>query len=157
MRDTARCRERPQVLLTCRVPRERVLLSEFVAWHDVLLECLAVDDLPPEAQGEAFDAFLDERDLDGLGQLPLAQWPPALGDRVLRSWQRLFDRRVYPRGSAWQGCVEHLETGDVLDAVGICLPPGRRRGSTPSAGEGGRRVREHSRRDGETVPGVSPT
>jgi hypothetical protein len=125
VRDTARCREGPQVLLTCRVPRERVLLSEFVAWHDVLNTCLAVDGLPPQAQEEAIDAFFEERDRDGLDQLPLAQWPLALRDRVLRSWQRIFDPRAHSRGSTWQGCVEYLETDDVFDAVGICLPPGR--------------------------------
>lgn len=63
VRQTARCRERPQVLLTCRVPRQGVLLSEFGAW------------------------------------------------------------RAHPRGSTWQGCVELLETGDVLDAVELCPPP----------------------------------
>jgi hypothetical protein len=132
VRQTARCRERPQVLLTCRVPRERVLLSEFVAWHDVLNKCLAVDDLPPEAQDEAIDAFFEERDRDGLGELPPAQWPPALRDRVLRSWQRIFDLCAHPRGSTWQGCAENLKTDDVLDAVGICVPPGRALGSVPA-------------------------
>lgn len=123
VRQTARCRERPQVLLTCRVPRERVLLSEFVAWHDVLNRCLVVDDLPPQAQEEAIEAFWEQRERDGLGELPLAQWPPALREQVLRSWQRIFDRRAHARGSTWQGCVEHLETGDVVDAVRICVRP----------------------------------
>ena len=132
VRQTARWRARPQVLLTCRVPRERVLLSEFVAWHDVLNRCLAVDDLPPEAQEEAIDAFFEERERDGLDELPLAQWPPALRARVLRSWQRIFDQRAYPRGGTWQGCVEHLETDDILDAVGIWVPPGRVLGSVPA-------------------------
>jgi hypothetical protein len=134
VRETARCRQRPQVLLTCRVPRERVLLSEFVAWHDVLLTCLAVDDLPPEAQEEAIDAFFEERDRDGLGELPLAQWPQALRDRLLDSWQRIFDRNAHPHGSTWQGCVEHLETDDVLDAVGIWLPRGRSHATRSAAG-----------------------
>lgn len=153
--DTARCRERPQVLLTCRVPRQRVLLSEFVAWHDVLNRSLTVDDLPPEAQEEV-DAFLEARDRDGLDQLPLAQWPPALRDRLLGSWQRIFDLRAHPRASTWQGCIEHLETGDVLDAVGICLPPGRRRippcpQDVRAQGPG---ALTSGRRDAETVPGV---
>jgi hypothetical protein len=123
VKQTARCQERPQVLLTCRIPRERVLLSEFVAWHDVLNTCLSVDDLPQEAQEAALDAFFDERDRDGLGELPLAQWPPALRDRVLRSWQRIFDVRAHPRGSTWQGCLEHIEARDVLTAVEVRLRP----------------------------------
>ena len=123
VRDTARWGERPQVLLTCRLPRERVLLSEFVAWHAVLNRCLVVDDLPLEDQEAAVDAFFAERDRDSLGDVPLTQWPPALRERVLRSWQRIFDQRAHPRGSTWQGCVEHLEAGDVVDAVGIRLRP----------------------------------
>ncbi len=127
VRDTARWEERPQVLLTCQLPRERVLLSEFVAWHAVLNRCLAVDDLPLEAQEAAVDAFFEELDRDSLGDVPLAQWPPALRDRVLGSWRRIFDQCAQPRRSTWQACVEHLQAGEVLDAVGVCLPsPGGR-------------------------------
>jgi hypothetical protein len=99
VRQTALWQERPQVLLTCRVPRERVLLSEFVAWHDGLNDSLNVDDLPPEAQEEAIDAFCKERHGNDLSELPLAQWPPVFRDRVLHSWQRIFDPSAYPRGS----------------------------------------------------------
>lgn len=46
-------RARGQVLLTCRVPRERVLLSHFDEWHTVLNSNVAIPQLP----GEQEDTF----------------------------------------------------------------------------------------------------
>jgi hypothetical protein len=55
-----------QVLLTCRVPRERVLLSHFGDWHAVLNRHPLIIEHPDESD-EAYGARLDRifEDVDG--------------------------------------------------------------------------------------------
>jgi hypothetical protein len=61
---------------------DRILLSDFDAWHAVLNSSyLALD----ETEDEAFDRFLTER-----GTFH-EQLPPNLQDKVRGSWHRIFD------------------------------------------------------------------
>lgn len=50
---------RGEVLLTCRIPRKRVLLSHFDEWHSVLNADVAIPKLPGESEDE-FDARWDQ-------------------------------------------------------------------------------------------------
>ena len=74
---------RGEVLLTVRVPCERVLLSHFGDWHTVLNRGLEVPLLPGETFEEwcpRFDAVRDEWEAraDPYRDLPIAVWPSFL-------------------------------------------------------------------------------
>jgi hypothetical protein len=118
-----------EVLLTLRIPRERVLLTDFDAWHYVLnggasppLTCpgcgtVQCDDL--DCVDSWFDNWWDGWDRriprTGDGQrAPWWTWPPVLRAELFDSWQALF---TPPRRLAVQGCVELIETEWVRDAV----------------------------------------
>ncbi|WP_369046773.1 DUF3841 domain-containing protein [Sinomonas sp. P10A9] len=115
-----------EVLLTCRIPRERVLVSQFDDWHQVL------DGFPnvlPLA-GESDDDYGDRRDriLDDLyGRAEAAgaanrlvwDWPDALRSEVMDSWETIFDPANYPRTHYWQATVHELSADDVIEAVWI--------------------------------------
>jgi hypothetical protein len=97
------------VLLTCRVPRARVLLSDFDAWHCVLngWYCAGED---PAAEAAW------ERVWDGLGARDRAAQPvehPALRDMVVQSWSRVFELDRYPASDV-QACVEAIRAHEVI-------------------------------------------
>jgi hypothetical protein len=124
------CRRSPgQVLLTCRVPRERALLSHEVEWHHVLNRGLG--EMPPLAGETAGDAYARwEKASDALGSrleaagierttTPVRDWPADLRNEIERSWERIFDRGSYGPHEFWQATVHALHAGDVTEAVRI--------------------------------------
>lgn len=119
-------RARGQVLLTCRIPRERVLLSQFDEWHSALNSFLAIPPQPGEFDAEydarytaLTDAFLVRRDAGGLRNVPISQWPARLRRETERSWECIFDRELFDRRACWQATVHELRVDDVVDAVQI--------------------------------------
>lgn len=120
-------RYRGQVLLTCRVPRERVLLSHFDGWHSALNRGLGVmPRLPGESEDDAFARWekaadeLDARlEAAGVRAAPVRDWPAGLRAEIERSWECIFDPGHYGRRDVWQGTVHALYAEDVTDAVRI--------------------------------------
>jgi hypothetical protein len=117
-------RSRGKVLLTCRVPRERVLLSEFDDWHRVLNGSPNVLPLPGEsddAYGDRLDAVLD----DFFGRVRAAcvredavsTWPAELRQEIEATWEAIFDSANYERSSYWQATLRELRAEDVTEAV----------------------------------------
>ena len=107
-------------LVTLRIPRERLLLTNYLTWHDVLngnpsipIECVGCG-TSHCANASCFDSWFDAwhhrwnaqmpQDADG-AQLPWWCWPPPLQARLFDSWDGI--RSLRP-GSLVQGCVEHL-------------------------------------------------
>lgn len=114
-----------QVLLTCLIPRERVLLSEFTDWHNVLNGVPNVYLLPDEhieQYGDRYDAIVDRYESETgshLGRSPRASWPAAIRTEIESSWEGIFDVTNYGRGSYWQATVHELHAKDVIEAVRI--------------------------------------
>jgi hypothetical protein len=119
-------RSRGQVLLACRVPRERVLLSHFDEWHVVLNRGLGMPRLPGESEDDAsarwekahdeFDARLRTA---GMRDAPIRDWPADLRDEIETSWECIFAPGNYGPFECWQGTVHALSAEDVVAAVRI--------------------------------------
>lgn len=115
-----------QVLLTCRIPRERVLLSQFNEWHCALNSFLAVPPRPGESENDYdarytkhVDEFLAHLDNAGVRRAPIEQWPREIRAEIERSWESIFDRNNVSKSSYWQATVHELRAEDVVDAVRI--------------------------------------
>lgn len=114
------------VLLTCRVPRERVQLSHFGDWHSVLNGSPLVPDLPGESD-EDFDARLDRVYDDfedrirraGSRDLSPAHWPEDLRAEVQLGWEGILDPGNYKRFESWQATTHDLRADDIMEAVTI--------------------------------------
>ncbi|WP_138418748.1 DUF3841 domain-containing protein [Sinomonas gamaensis] len=113
-----------QVLLTCRIPRERVLLSQYDDWHQVLNSMPNILGLPGETE-DAFGARLYAELVDFYGRVRAAgcdlqmvtTWPSELREEIETSWEEIFDPANYSRRSYWQATVHELLAEDVVDAV----------------------------------------
>lgn len=103
------------VLVTLRIPRARLLLTDYVRWHDVLN---GIPSFPatcpncgrPHCNGDWFDPWSDAWDArvprsDEGDQLPWWSWPPSLQAELFRSWDMV--REIGPRCQV-QGGVETL-------------------------------------------------
>ncbi|UPL15695.1 DUF3841 domain-containing protein [Microbacterium galbinum] len=115
-----------EVMLTCRIPRGRVLLSEFDEWHSVLNSTLDVPPRPGESEDEydrrwnaTIDDFLARRDAAGLRHVPVSRWPTELRSELESSWETIFDRSRIRSRSVWQATVHETRTEAVIDAVSI--------------------------------------
>ncbi|WP_415854147.1 DUF3841 domain-containing protein [Sinomonas sp. G460-2] len=115
---------RGDVLLTCRIPRERLMLSQYDDWHNVLNGFPIVRPLPGE-DDDAYSARYDARTDDLINRVHAAGarlqdpegWPAALRDELESSWEAIFDTGAYPRTSYWQATVHELRAEDVVEAV----------------------------------------
>lgn len=113
-----------QVLLTCRVPRERVLLSHHVDWHAVLDAFPNYRELPGEDEEEAdaridalLDDFYDRVKLAGLRHDELSAWPSELRQELESTWEPILDPANYGKAGTWQATVHELRAEDVVEAV----------------------------------------
>lgn len=117
-----------QVLLTCRIPRERVLLSHYDEWHSVLNRSPLLLTRPLEdedgyfARYDAVTAEMERRlaaaGVDRHAALP--GWPADVREELEASWEAIFERRHFPRhGQTWQATTHSLSVNDVVDAVRI--------------------------------------
>ena len=113
-----------QVLLTCRIPRERVLLSHYGDWHSVLNAFPNYRDLPGETE-EAADARIDALHDNFWERVKAARvdpddltdWPADLRDELEATWEIIFDPVWYGRTAYWQATVHELRIEDVVEAV----------------------------------------
>lgn len=122
------CRLAPgEVLLTCRVPRKRVLLSHFGDWHSVLNRSPLVLELPGESDkdyGARLDRiFAEVDDRIRAAGVPLdagyRHWPEDLRTELEQSWEFVLDPVNYGRYECWQATVHCLHVDDVVEAVRI--------------------------------------
>lgn len=119
-------RHRGDVLLTCRIPRERVLLSHFSDWHRALGATPHVLELPGESDddyGARLDRIWDElnerkRAAGVLGK-GFREWPEDLRRDLERSWEQFLDPSTYGRWDTVQATAHVLRAEDVIDAVRI--------------------------------------
>jgi hypothetical protein len=112
------------VRLELAVPTERVLLSDYMAWHAVLNHhFLGLTD----GEGEAWDAELAMCGID--------QYLPTLPDPwngwMRRSWERIFDLDALAAGGSWsaesvQATFERLELAHVVAVTEFVTRPAAR-------------------------------
>jgi hypothetical protein len=116
-----------QVLLACRVPRERVLLSHFGDWHAVLNRRPLIIEHPDESD-EAYGARLDRifEDVDSRVRAAgvslnagYRHWPADVRTELEDSWAFILDPANYGRYESWQATVHALRSDDVVQAVRI--------------------------------------
>jgi Domain of unknown function (DUF3841) len=115
-----------QVFLTCEVLRERVLLSHFIDWHDVLNAWPHVQAHRGESEDDylsrvdcVFDDFEARKRAAGLSGVGIQGWPEDLRTEIEQSWEHILDPRRYGRFECWQGTMHFLQTDDVVEAVRI--------------------------------------
>lgn len=117
-------RARGEVMLSVRVPRRRVLISDLADWHAVLNQYLHVPLLPGESE-EAWEKRWVALDDDFTARTehcssrPLAQWPEALRSELETSWEAIFDPATWVEGRTLQATLRELRAEDVLRAVRI--------------------------------------
>jgi hypothetical protein len=122
----ARGAEEPHVLLTCRIPRERVLLTQYDEWHAALNSTLAIPPRPAESEEEynaRFDELADDftarLEAAGARNQPLHRWPDDLRAEAEESWESILDPSNFNKHAYWQGTVHEIRADDVVDAVRI--------------------------------------
>jgi hypothetical protein len=125
------------LLLTCRIPRERVVLSDYEAWHHVLGGWLLSPDYDSGATTTAAEYWWDRVEA-ALGAEAFKQamrtwrWPQPYQDELELSWRRIFDveASVLRRPTTVvQATFEELRPADVIRAVPLTTPgtaPARR-------------------------------
>jgi hypothetical protein len=115
------------VLLSVRVARDRVLISDYLDWHQVLNRSLNVGILPHETDEEwsrRFDteqAAWDERTRP-FATTPIDAWPATLRDEIQQSWNTIFDLDAVPPHRPLQATIRCLRANDVTRAVRIVVP-----------------------------------
>ncbi|MEG3614655.1 DUF3841 domain-containing protein [Isoptericola haloaureus] len=112
------------VLLTLRVARDRVLLSDYIDWHQVLNRCINIAPLPGETDaewGRRFDVEWDAWDerTRCFDRVALALWPLDLRAEIEASWEAIFDLATIPPHRSLQATVHELTERDVVRAVRI--------------------------------------
>lgn len=123
LRDSAR-HARGDVLLTVKVPRERVLLSEFSDWHAVLNRSLQVPQRLAEtdegwqARWTKLDDAFDAR-AKPYRALPISEWPDDLRAEIEASWEAIFDPATWRPKPDLQATMRQLHPVDVVRAVRI--------------------------------------
>jgi hypothetical protein len=124
-------------LLTCRIPRERVALSDYEAWHHVLGGWLLDADMDSGAATTAAERWWDRAEAELGGEvfsraMQNRQWPQPYQAELEQSWQYVFDveTNVQRRPSTIiQATFEELRPTDVVRAVPLTTPgtaPARR-------------------------------
>lgn len=118
------------VMVTCRVPHDRVLLSSYSDWHAPLNGIPVLDrELTEDALDEALERWWAELDATCPGWTAAASshWPAAIRERLQDSWPAIFEPGLWSRGEPIQACLGHLEAGDIVDAVRLVArtPRGR--------------------------------
>ncbi|WP_422759255.1 DUF3841 domain-containing protein [Paenarthrobacter sp. C1] len=115
---------RGEVLFTCKVPREQVLLSHFGDWHAVLNRRPHVPDLPGESDDEyrfRFERVLDDFDerlsMAGGSRSEITDWPPELRSEVEQGWESVLDPAQYGRFESWQATTHVLRAENIVEAV----------------------------------------
>lgn len=108
----------PNVLLTLDIPEDRVVLTDFDAWHWVLNYWY----LGQSAEAEAFEARCEAVGPSYYREKPLAN--ADLHNELQASWRHIFDvetagrlLEIAPSKNCVQGTFWELHPGDVVDVV----------------------------------------
>ncbi|MFC9352822.1 MULTISPECIES: DUF3841 domain-containing protein [Terrabacteria group] len=119
------CKASPgSVLLTCKVPRERVLVSHYGDWHAVLNGSPHVPDLPGESDDDyvarlerIFNEFEVRQKAAGAPRQPIRDWPADLRADLERTWEHILDPSTFGRSDTLQATTHVLHNEDVVEAV----------------------------------------
>jgi len=112
------------VLLTVSVARERVLLTDFDDWHDVLNRRLHVPLLPGESEDQWWaraEPLMDEWD-ERVGRhrsQPLDSWPVDLREELEASWLPIVVPGPSSDARHVQAAIRMLRIDDVVRAVRV--------------------------------------
>ena len=125
------------VLVTLQIPRRRLLLTDYLYWHDVLNGLPSLPLHCPNCgaahcdEGDCLDTWLDPwldawdarvpRSDDG-ARLAWWSWPASLQAELFRSWDIV--REIRPHWPV-QGCVESLRAEWVAAATFVASPKTR--------------------------------
>jgi len=116
------------VLLTVRLPRAQVLLSEFDAWHVPLNSGLNVPPEPGESVDDwwaraepLLDAWAARKKAAGLDRndVPIDLWPSAMRDEAEQSWQSIFDDATWSPGAHIQAVTHAIHAEQVVSATRV--------------------------------------
>jgi hypothetical protein len=120
------CKQSPgEVLLTCRVPRERVLLSQFGDWCSALNRSPLLIEFPGESDEEycarlerAFDEVDARISAAGVARdAGYRHWPEDLRTDMESSWEYMLEPGNYGHYESWQATAHCLYEDDVVEAV----------------------------------------
>ena len=119
------CRHnRGGVLLTCRIPRERVLLSHFWDWHCALnvIPCVLElsgenDDDYDARRSNVWDELDDRKRRAGVLHKGFPDWPGDVRRELERGWEQFLDPANFGPWDAVQATAHVLYTEDVVKAV----------------------------------------
>ncbi|NMX21197.1 hypothetical protein C5S30_01900, partial [ANME-1 cluster archaeon GoMg4] len=96
------------------VSSDRVLLSDFEAWHAVL-NCWYLS--LSEVESDNWD---NRCEIAGI-KIGWENWhPPSPKEELMRSWERIFDLKLLKKHSAWMGggaihaCIEKIYMDEVV-------------------------------------------
>jgi len=98
------------------VDSDRVLLSDFEAWHAVL-NCWYLS--LSEEEGENWDERSERAGIKGGWE----NWPPPspFKEEILKSWERIFDPELLNKHPEWiggetiQACIEKIYVNEVIN------------------------------------------
>nr|WP_240949148.1 DUF3841 domain-containing protein [Cellulosimicrobium aquatile] len=115
---------RGEVLVVARVACERVLLSDYLDWHQVLNRSLNVVPLPGERDDAwerrfetVYEAWASEA--DAYRDVAWDAWPRELRATTETSWDAIFDLDAVPTTRPLQATVHELAVTDVVRAVQV--------------------------------------
>jgi len=119
---------RGDVLLTVRVPRDHMLLSDFGDWHVALNSGIHVPPEPGE-DGEAWwaraepivDDWHDRLKAAGLNRsgTTIDDWPQDLRDEAQRSWEAILDPATWRLNADIQAVAHAIHAEQVMSAVRV--------------------------------------
>ena len=100
------------------ISSDRVLLSDFEAWHAVL-NCWYLS--LSEEESETWDTRCEREGIE----IGLDNWPPPapLKEEITRSWERIFDLELLKKHSEWMGgeaiqaCTEKIYMREVVNVT----------------------------------------
>jgi hypothetical protein len=114
------------VLVTARVDRACVLLSDYGEWHSPLNAHPVV---PPDATDDEFGQAIDawyrtlDREVPDSRDRPRSMWPDHVLAELMSTWPAIFDQTRWTRRTHVQGCLAELAADDVIDAVRLVRSP----------------------------------
>ena len=84
------------MLITTRIHRSRLLLSEFLGWHSVLNHGPV---LPTDISTADVDAYYDRLDEQGRGGRRPDTAAPHVRQQLEQTWEHIFDTTMWPATS----------------------------------------------------------
>jgi len=115
---------RGDVLITCRIPQRRVLLSHFVDWHAALNGCFHLPTRPEESDDAyqlrwdaAYDRLCARLAAVGAPRDQISRWPADVRAEVEATWEGILDTSAYDSSGTWQATTHALYAEDIIEVV----------------------------------------